>query len=83
MKYEDILKLLDAKPFVPLRVQMTDGRIFKSPRRYGVLLTPKLLEIGKNPTRTGIFRDTDFCPVDYISKVEPIKTARREVRRAR
>jgi hypothetical protein len=82
MKYQDIAEFLDAKPFVPLRVKLADGRTFKIPQRYGVLLSSTFLEIGKNPTKSGVFRGAEFHAVESIEKVEPLKVARHGVRRA-
>jgi hypothetical protein len=71
MRPEDIRELLDARPFVPFRICLTDGRSYDVPHRDFVMISRTVIDIG-------VSRQTDTSIYDNILRVSPIHVVRVE-----
>jgi hypothetical protein len=71
MRPEDIRELLDARPFVPFRICLTDGRSYDVPHRDFVMISRTVIDIG-------VSRQTDTSINDNILRVSPIHVVRVE-----
>jgi hypothetical protein len=71
MRPEDIRELLDAQPFVPFRICLTDGKSYEVPHRDFVMISRTVIDIG-------VSRQTDKSIYDNIVRVSPIHIVRVE-----
>lgn len=74
MNYKDILKLLDAAPFEPFRIHLTDGKTYEVLHRDFAWLTPTRLMIAV-PSRESdrLMEDTHLVGLLHIVRIEPIR----------
>ena len=71
MRPEDIREMLDAQPFVPFRICLTDGKSYDVPHRDFVMISRTVIDIG-------VSRQTDKAIYDNIVRVSPIHIVRLE-----
>jgi hypothetical protein len=73
MRPEELKVLLNARPFVPLRIRMTDGRTFDIYHPDRVLVLRGRVDIGVAPdTGSDILDRVERCSLLHIVRVEEI-----------
>ena len=77
MNQRDVIKLLNAQPFVPFRMHLTDGKSYDIQHPEFVWVFPTRLEIAKPQPggETHAMEDSDFVGLLHIVRIEPIKQA--------
>jgi hypothetical protein len=66
---------MDAKPFRPFKVLMSDGRSYEVPNHDAAFVTQNKIEIGLDLNRDGIARRSVYCAILHIARVEELQTA--------
>jgi hypothetical protein len=76
MRPEELRELLKARPFVPLRIHMTDGQTFdiRHPDQVLVLRGRVDIGLGADPV-TGVLDRVEHCPLLHIVRVEELQAA--------
>jgi hypothetical protein len=76
MRPEEFKSLLDARPFVPFRVFLTDGKTYDvlHPEFVWVLRARVDIAVPADP-RTGIVDHVDHCSLLHIVRVEDLQTS--------
>jgi hypothetical protein len=73
MRPEELKELLNARPFVPLRIQLTDGRQFEIYHPDRVLVLRGRVDIGVAPDPgSEILDHVERCSLLHIVRVEEI-----------
>jgi hypothetical protein len=76
MNYKDILKFLDAVPFVPFRIHITNGQTYFVPHRDFVWVEPNRLQVAKPSKESGRFMErTEYVSLLHIVSIEPVPQA--------
>jgi len=66
---------MDAKPFRPFKVLMSDGRSYEVPNHDAAFVTQNKIEIGLDLNKNGIARRSVYCALLHIASVEELQTA--------
>lgn len=66
---------IDAKPFRPFKVLMSDGRSYEVPNHDAAFVTQNKIEIGLDLNKNGIARRSVYCAILHIASVEEFQTA--------
>jgi hypothetical protein len=66
---------IDAKPFRPFKVLMSDGRSYEVPNHDAAFVTQNKIEIGLDLNKNGIARRSVYCALLHIASVEELQTA--------
>jgi hypothetical protein len=66
---------VDAKPFRPFKVLLSDGRSYEVPHHDAVFVTQNKIEIGLDLNKDGIARRSVYCAILHIASVEELQTA--------
>ena len=66
---------MDAKPFRPFKVLMTDGHSYTVPHHYAAFVTQNKIEIGLDLNGDGIARRSEYCAILHIAGIEEPQTA--------
>jgi hypothetical protein len=74
MRAEEFTQLLRARPFVPLRIHMTDGKTYDIRHPEIVLVLRSRLGVGADPT-TGVLDRVDHCSLLYVVRVEELSSS--------
>jgi hypothetical protein len=73
MRAEEFKQLLQARPFRPLRVFMTDGRTYDIRHPDQVMVMRQALDIGLQPDPvSGIFEGAHRCSLLHVVRVEEV-----------
>ena len=73
MRPEELKELLNARPFIPLRIQLTDGRKFDIFHPDRVLVLRGRVDIGVAPdTKSDILERVEHCSLLHIVRVEEL-----------
>ena len=67
--------LMDAQPFRPFKVHMTDGAIYDVPHHDAAFVTQNKIEIGLDLNKDGIARRSVHCAILHVTQVEELQTA--------
>ena len=78
MRQDELIEILEERPFVPLRLHLSSGRTH-------VISHPELAIVGSFIVAIGIPGDNDLrradkithCSLDHIVEVEPVDTPRK------
>ena len=73
MTAEDLVELLEERPFVPLRIRLDDGRSYEVRHPEMAIVTPTLVAIGiskENGSRLG--QRITLCSIAHIVEAEPM-----------
>lgn len=73
MTAEDLIELLEERPFVPLRLRLDDGRAYEVRHPEMAIVTPTLVAIGiskKNGSRMA--ERVTYCSIAHIVEAEPL-----------
>jgi hypothetical protein len=75
MSPEDFMRLLRTRPFVPLRIHMTDGTTFDITHPEQVLVLRSRIDIGLQPDpETGILEKVEHCSLLHIVRIEELQS---------
>ena len=66
---------MDAKPFRPFKVLMSDGHSYEVPDHDAAFVTQNKIEIGLDLNKNGIARRSVYCAILHIASVEELQTA--------
>lgn len=73
MRPEELRELLNAQPFVPLRIHMTDGKTFDLKHLDFVLVLRSRVDIGIGQnSENGILDRVEHCSLLHIVRVEEL-----------
>jgi hypothetical protein len=73
MRAEELMELLGARPFVPLRIHMTDGQTYdiRHPERVLVLRHRAVIGLQPDPS-SGVLERAAHCSLLHIVRVEEL-----------
>lgn len=72
---EEIKKLMNANPFVPFKLYMSDGTAYEVPNHDAAFVTKNYVEVGVNFNKKGIVLETVRCAIIHISRVQHLQPA--------
>ena len=73
---EELTSLLRTRPFLPLRIHMTDGRTYDIRHPNQVLVLRGRIDIGIGPDpQTGVLDRVDHCSLQHVARVEELAGA--------
>ena len=76
MTANDIIQLLDAAPFVPFRIHLTNGQTYDVPHRDFVWVERNRLLIAKpSPKSDRSMERVDFVSLLHVESVAPLERA--------
>jgi hypothetical protein len=76
MRAEELMELLRAQPFVPLRIHMTDGQTYDIRHPDMVLVLRQRVDIGLQPDpATGVLERVEHCSLLHIVRIEELPPA--------
>jgi hypothetical protein len=76
MRAEELMGLLRVRPFVPLRIHMTDGHSYDIRHPDLVLVLRQRVDIGLQPDpATGVLERVEHCSLLHIVRVEELPPA--------
>lgn len=76
MRAEEFTELLRMRPFVPLRITMTDGQTYDIRHPDRVIVMRQRIDIGINPDpATGVVEGVAHCSLLHVVRVEPLATS--------
>jgi hypothetical protein len=77
MTAEDLIELLEERPFVPLRLHLADGRFHDIRHPEMAIVTPTLVAIGFSQSNgTRLVERVRLCSISHIVEAVPIEQAR-------
>jgi hypothetical protein len=71
---KDIKELMDAKPFRPFKLHLSDGSSYAVPNHDAAFVTRSNVEIGLNQDPDGIAERAVRCAILHISRIEELQT---------
>jgi hypothetical protein len=76
MRPEELTALLRRRPFIPLRLHMTDGQTYDIRHCDQVLVSRQRVDIGMPPNpATGVLERVEFCSLLHVVRVEDLPPA--------
>jgi hypothetical protein len=76
MSASELAKLVHARPFSPLLVQMSDGRSYEIRRPGLAIVTPTMIAIGLSPANGSRLAERIVrCPIAEITSVAPVEAS--------
>ena len=72
MRAEEIREHLRTRPFVPIRVFLSDGSAYEVRHPDMAMVTQRLLIIGIQPRRDGIPMRSVHCDPLHVTRIEPL-----------
>jgi hypothetical protein len=76
MRAEELTELLRRRPFVPLRIHLTDGQTYDVRHPDVVLVLRQRVDIGLQPDpQTGVLERVAHCSLLHIVRVEELPPA--------
>jgi hypothetical protein len=77
MTAEDLIELLEERPFQPLRLRLDDGRFYDIRHPEMAIVTPNIVAIGLSQGNGSRLADrVTHCSIAHIVEAEPIEKAR-------
>ena len=78
MRPEELRNLLRRRPFIPIRIHLTDGTVYDVRHPEMALLTRSTVEIGTERKQgSGIADDVVYCSLVHIVRVENLNGQQR------
>ncbi len=71
----EIRQLLARRPFIPLRIHMTDGSLHEIHHPELVLVLKQRIDIGVRPDKDGILTEVEYCSLLHVVRIEEITDA--------
>jgi hypothetical protein len=76
MRPEELVELLRRRPFIPLRLHVTDGQTYDIRHPDNVIVLRTRVDIGMTPDPgTGVVARVEYCSLLHIVRVEELQTA--------
>jgi hypothetical protein len=76
MRPEELVQLLRRRPFIPLRLHMTDGQTYEIRHPDNVIVLRSRVDLGVMPDPgTGVVERVEYCSLLHIVRVEELQTA--------
>lgn len=76
MNAEELLQLLRRRPFVPLRLHMTDGQTYDIHHPDNVIVLRTRVDIGRTPDPgTGVVSHVEYCSLLHVVRIEELQVA--------
>jgi hypothetical protein len=72
MRAEELKELLNVRPFVPLRIHMTDGRTFDIHHPDNIIVLRGRVDIGVGTDPSGVVDRVEHCSLLHIVRVEEL-----------
>jgi hypothetical protein len=72
MRPEEFKQLMNRRPFVPIRIHMTDGRVFDIHHPDNVFVLRSRIDIGVGPDAHGILDRVEYCSLLHVVRVEDL-----------
>ena len=72
---EQLKQLMDANPFRPFRIHMSDGSTYDIANHDGALVARNSVEVGVNPDPNGIVERFVRCAIIHITRIEELQPA--------
>jgi hypothetical protein len=77
MRAEEVTELLRTRPFVPLRIHLTDGQTYDIRHPDSVLVLRQRMDIGMQPDpATGVLERVDHCSLLHVVRIEELPPAK-------
>lgn len=74
MRPEELTALLRVRPFVPLRIHLTDGQSYEILHPEQVIVLRQRVDIGVRPDPgTGVVERVEHCSLLHVVRVEPLQ----------
>jgi hypothetical protein len=78
MTAEDIIELLEERPFVPLKVRLDDGRSYEIRHPEMAIVSSSLLAIGVTRRKDSRMAERiTHCSIAHIVEVEPMESVKK------
>jgi len=75
MRAEELVQLLRRRPFIPLRLHMTDGQTYEIRHPDNVIVLRSRVDIGVMPDPgTGVVERVEYCSLLHIVRVEEFQS---------
>jgi hypothetical protein len=71
----ELKKLMDAKPFRPFRIRMSDGQTHEVPHPDVALVTRNYVEVGTDLDKNKIPGTVTRCAILHITQIEDLQAA--------
>lgn len=73
MRAEEFIELMRRRPFIPLRIHMTDGRIHDVRHLDNILVLRQRVDIGvpADPS-SGVLERVEYCSLLHIVRIEEL-----------
>jgi hypothetical protein len=72
---EHIKQLMDAQPFKPFRICMSDGKTYDVPNHDTAFVTRHYVEVGIDQDAYGIAEHLDRCAIIHITRLQETQRA--------
>jgi hypothetical protein len=77
MTAEDLIELLEERPFAPLRLRLDDGRSYDIRHPEKAIVTPTIVAIGLSQSNgSRLAERVPHCSIAHIVEVEPVENKR-------
>jgi hypothetical protein len=76
MRTEDVMALLRKRPFVPLRIHMTDGHAYDIQHPEMMIVSRSHAMVGLQPnSKTGVVDRIEHCGLIHVVRIEEMSAA--------
>jgi hypothetical protein len=72
---KEIKALMDAEPFRPFKIHLSDGSSYESPNHDAALVSRNYVEVGLNRDPDGISERIARCAIIHINRIEDLQPA--------
>ncbi len=79
MRGDELKELLVRKPFVPLRLHMTDGTTFDIRHPDNIIVLKSRVDIGVGADARGVVDRVDYCSLLHVVRIEELQSASAEM----
>ena len=70
-----IKELMDARPFSPFRICMSDGHVYDIPNHEAAFVKRNFVEVAADPDADGIASTFHRCAILHITRIEEMQAA--------
>jgi hypothetical protein len=68
----EFMELLKRKPFIPLRIHMSDGVTYDIFHPDNIIVGHQRIDIGRSPEPHGVVDRVDYCALQHVVRIEEI-----------
>jgi hypothetical protein len=72
VRANEFMHLLKRKPFIPVRIHMTDGEVYDIFHPDNILVTHSYASIGRGAEPDGVVDRVDHCSLIHIVRIEEL-----------